>query len=1003
MSFSKGKIGWPVRLVCAVGLLLLAGCRSRPPVEPPSPSAVKEQPIEVTDAIDPEKKFDHRPYEFIWHEPAEQNPPLFNFDRPLGWSVTTEPGCFATFERTQEEQLWGSFVGKIVYGGASRSARAVIRPPEPIPIRDYFNTVTLWMNPGTGTLQSVDVDVSLLVRDAAGHDVTLPFETMNWDGWRLCYQRPPVEALAEIEHPCFLVGLEVRHGLCPEPRVLYLDSLAFFTERMAPLPTVSQRPLNLAEPPATNALPFPVSSRGVVPEFDPGTVRSTLSEKGLDHYVLGSRSPSGSVAYHVLLTNQMPLVRAVFNEVPVGDWFVGGGIHGTEEMHRDLVVSRVENQAVRLEYASGATYSFAMVGPSLCIDVSCRAGSARYVDSGGYQGQLNWQSLDLPELAGQDLPVVFGWLDPSGASTNHAKVAAPLFFSQVGDWYRSQSSAMQVVQPGAMNPGHVQAFYHKRTNGTRNDIRERFVLTLSPKIQEVLPSIANPASVRVDDLRTQVWAGSEGVQTFESLQKSTEYVAGLAMTNVVQGHPAVFWQGVGEDTTLRARATPSLGGDEALKNLLQAQERTGWRTGLQMNYLEISALNRYWSSDVVLRDDANRWRQMPSGRYGVKPGLSLRFQSEILPKIKASFSPSLSYTSELTTRAPWRMTDYDERAELPGMFAVAYARIGELLLEEGRQLEVPVIGDSGGEWFYAGLADAFVDTGHRGLIDQPYLPLLSLYRLHPLSLRYGMGPMSEMTGVEADDPAALESALDRYLSGQLAYGHSGRLAPRAWGESLQMRSYFTMQRLQARIAGSRIERMAYSDGKTYASPSEALVSGTWKASRLYVLYEGGVELWVNGNPRDAWEVRIGRDVRTLPPYGWFASGPDLLAASVMSDGHRVDFVRSPDEIYYDGRGSDRPAFGLASTQPVVATLERDDEKDVVVLFTPTPPDRIGLGSGFGFGGTLDTASVLDRAGRVLEKVAGKADGQGMTWYQLPPKAYHIRITCVPAPEPENRP
>ena len=49
------------------------------------------------------------------------------------------------------------------------------------------------------------------------------------------------------------------------------------------------------------------------------------------------------------------------------------------------------------------------------------------------------------------------------------------------------------------------------------------------------------------------------------------------------------------------------------------------------------------------------------------------------------------------------------------------------------------------------------------------------------------------------------------------------------------------------------------------------------------------------------------------------------------------------------------------------------------------------------------AKVLDRAGRVIEEVHGKADGRGMTWFKLPPDTYKLRIACLPAPEPEPRP
>ena len=239
---------------------------------------------------------------------------------------------------------------------------------------------------------------------------------------------------------------------------------------------------------------------------------------------------------------------------------------------------------------------------------------------------------------------------------------------------------MRAVPAGATHPGHLRALYHERTNSTRSDVQERFVLTLSPVVQNVLPSIPNPVGQRLDDLRSCVWAGVDGLSTYDDLQDDMKSISTLEITNVVRGFPEEIWQGVGENTTLRVRATPELGGNEALQNLLRLQSHVGWLSGLQVNYLEISALNRFWSSDVVLRDQQNRWRQMLSGRYGVKPGFGLAFQSKILPVIQKSFSPSLSYLGSLTAKPPWVMTDYDERSEKAGSFALAYGCLGQMLI-----------------------------------------------------------------------------------------------------------------------------------------------------------------------------------------------------------------------------------------------------------------------------------------------------------------------------------
>ena len=90
-----------------------------------------------------------------------------------------------------------------------------------------------------------------------------------------------------------------------------------------------------------------------------------------------------------------------------------------------------------LEYSSGATYVFRVVGMSLLIDSSCRAGTARYVDSGHYRGSLDWHPLHLPDIAGQDMPVLLGWLEVPKVDGDEETEILSLFFSQAIDWYRS--------------------------------------------------------------------------------------------------------------------------------------------------------------------------------------------------------------------------------------------------------------------------------------------------------------------------------------------------------------------------------------------------------------------------------------------------------------------------------------------------------------------------------------------------------------------------------------
>jgi len=87
--------------------------------------------------------------------------------------------------------------------------------------------------------------------------------------------------------------------------------------------------------------------------------------------------------------------------------------------------------------------------------------------------------------------------------------------------------------------------------------------------------------------------------------------------------------------------------------------------------------------------------------------------------------------------------------------------------------------------------------------------------------------------------------------------------------------------------------------------AQALATGAFRRSQVYVKYSNGLELWVNGHTSESWEVsEVGM---TLPPNGWYARGKfsegDLIAYSALVEGHRADYVDSPTYLYANGRGT----------------------------------------------------------------------------------------------------
>ena len=65
-----------------------------------------------------EKVVGQRPYEMVWvNRTQDDNPPLIDFEDLTGWRVETDD-AIATFERSQEQQIWDKYV---VAANGSRS------------------------------------------------------------------------------------------------------------------------------------------------------------------------------------------------------------------------------------------------------------------------------------------------------------------------------------------------------------------------------------------------------------------------------------------------------------------------------------------------------------------------------------------------------------------------------------------------------------------------------------------------------------------------------------------------------------------------------------------------------------------------------------------------------------------------------------------------------------------------------------------------------------------
>ena len=92
-----------------------------------------------------EEAVGRRPCEMLWaNRTSDTRSPLVDFESLDGWTVACVDAR-ATLQRSRQQQLWGDYVGSLVYRGTGKEPKVVIKPPKPIPIAGPFDCVNLWV------------------------------------------------------------------------------------------------------------------------------------------------------------------------------------------------------------------------------------------------------------------------------------------------------------------------------------------------------------------------------------------------------------------------------------------------------------------------------------------------------------------------------------------------------------------------------------------------------------------------------------------------------------------------------------------------------------------------------------------------------------------------------------------------------------------------------------------------------------------------------------------
>ena len=448
-----------------------------------------------------------------------------------------------------------------------------------------------------------------------------------------------------------------------------------------------------------------------------------------------------------------------------------------------------------------------------------------------------------------------------------------------------------------------EAVYLPRLDGTRNPLRERGYVAVSPEFPEVLPNIPHPRSPFLELLGPKVmldiWGGS--------------YDRGARLLRTLKGygidHAAVIWhnwQRYGYDVKLpdHLPANPSLGGDDAMKRLAAAAREVAYPFSLHENYIDFYPdAPSYDPKDVVLTpagEFSKAWYHKGTKvqSFALKAGRMLHYARQNSPEAHRRFGTTAAYLDVHTCVPPWHHVDYDPKTQLAGTHHLKVNVHKELFQFERDTHGGPLFGEGNNHFFWAGLVDG-VEAQVAGGEDRELLLDFDLLKLHPQMVNHGMGYYTRWLrtgrqtrwGIEAPTPAQL----DKYRAQTIAYGHAAFLGSQTvYAPHLAWREHNIVQPVQALYGTAKATEILYQVGGKLVTSSAAIPCGS--LDRVRVTYEGGLVVRVNLRDED-WAV----GGHTLPQFGFLATAKNLLAYTSRRNGVVADYAENADALFADAR------------------------------------------------------------------------------------------------------
>lgn len=827
-----------------------------------------------------------KPYEMA--DRAEPRTPLTTFVDCDNWTVETSGGQ-AMLYKTEEQKLYRSHSGKLRYIASGPVFEATVRLDTPVVIPEPWDCINFW-NYGAQGFGGDRLKDYALIEDADGVVHELPFVQSGYAGlvYRYWFMNH-IKLLDDIKGPAKFLGVKFKTNQAVDSAVydIFLGPVYFYKEQLD----------SLHYPAWPDSLPFPTRPETILPVNKTEEYTDSMTEER-NPYKFIYDGADVRLVYLVDVANGYPLnikllkengdtislflnSKFVFSDGSEGSWSLTHAEKSGDTLH-------IKSQVIVGTKASQFKFYYTLNQKSLIC------GMKELSDTGRVASVVLGSTAPVSDAPASAL---FGvpFLNFIHTDIPNVLYADGLFYFTQFDWYCSNATKFYAGTLGinggaAVYNGGVQ--YGAKTDGRRNPLQERLFINISPDVQEVFPTIANPKSPFRLQMGDRLWR-NPGSPSFENLRANVSHMRGMGLAKVAINFHEGYWRDGEESYTFKLHTAPRLGPDSLVRREIQKVISQGWLVGLYTNYTDFAPVNANWEEDWVLRMPEGQWNVSWARTYSPKPMKAWEQERINAPIIHDRYGTNFSYCDVHTAVSPMKLVDYDSRVPGAGMFRRTYECYGQLLLNEKKAYQGPVYSEGGTHWLYAGLVDGNFSRNAYALDQIPIFPDFQLLKIHPLEMDMGITGDSE----------------PEYLAYTLAYGNIGWLN---CADMEKLKRYGFLNTLQPLYSMIPVTQIEYAAGGSFYNTSEALVMGINKndQAQLMLEYASGLQVYVNF-ATTPWPLTVNGTSIQLPRWGVYAFTPDDSVACIAGQSadiihtgstDRVELVRSPRQYYMDTYG-----------------------------------------------------------------------------------------------------